>query len=181
MAEQWRKVILAQLANMRTQPRRELEKPAWMRSGLEGLGLPAWAQPPEVPPPALKAIDLRLVDDMLANSTWVSQGLVWCRALLWLCCVSLLLAKRIASWQCATRAVPIVGCCLASPCDGFRQCFRQYFRTVASVFLHFTFALPLIGSCITLTHDEATPELVQPNNTSSTYLMSIPSSYIQCR
>lgn len=41
-----------------------------------GKGLGLWAaRPPEGPPPALKAIDLRVVDDMLGNATWVSYDL----------------------------------------------------------------------------------------------------------
>lgn len=42
-----------------------------------GKGLGLWtARPPEGPPPALKAIDLRVVDDMLGNATWVSYDLI---------------------------------------------------------------------------------------------------------
>lgn len=46
----------------------------WMGRGL-GLGIPGWTAPrsPTMPPPALKAIDLRVVDEMLGNAAWVRK------------------------------------------------------------------------------------------------------------
>lgn len=74
--EQWRQAVLDQLENLRAQPRQDLERSTmWTNSGL-GLGLPGWFVRPEGPPPALKAIDLRVVDNLLSNSVWVSAGAV---------------------------------------------------------------------------------------------------------
>lgn len=69
--EQWRQAVLHQLENLRAQPRQDVERSMWTKSGL-GLGLPGWFVRPEGPPPALKAIDLRVVDSLLSNSVWVS-------------------------------------------------------------------------------------------------------------
>ncbi|CBJ29444.1 conserved unknown protein [Ectocarpus siliculosus] len=71
--EQWRQAVLDQLENLRAQPRQDVERSMWTKSGL-GLGLPGWCVRPEGPPPALKAIDLRVVDSLLSNSVWVSRG-----------------------------------------------------------------------------------------------------------
>lgn len=49
-----------------------------MGSGL-GLGMPGWTTRPEGPPPALKAIDLGVVDNLLANAVWVSGLQFSCR------------------------------------------------------------------------------------------------------
>lgn len=71
IAEQWRNAILEQLALLRSQPRRELDRSLSRGRGL-GLGTPPWVTPPEGPPPALREIDLRAVDKMLSHATWVS-------------------------------------------------------------------------------------------------------------
>lgn len=72
VAEQWRQAVLDQLEALRAQPaRQDAERSLWMGSGL-GLGIPLWAARPEGPPPALKAIDLRVVDNLLSNAVWVS-------------------------------------------------------------------------------------------------------------
>ncbi|CAM9908395.1 unnamed protein product [Scytosiphon promiscuus] len=74
-AEQWRQAVLDQLEALRAQPRQDAERSLWMGSGL-GLGIPAWAARPEGPPPALKAIDLRVVDSLLSNAVWVPRDVM---------------------------------------------------------------------------------------------------------
>lgn len=69
-----------------------------MGKGL-GLGLPGWVTPPEGLPPALKAIDLRVVDDMLGNATWVSYS-----------CGGLVLLCECAAGRC--RYVLCLYCCM---------------------------------------------------------------------
>lgn len=71
VVEQWRQAVLDQLEKLRVQPRQDTQRSAWMGSGL-GLGMPGWTTRPEGPPPALKAIDLRVVDNVLSNAVWVS-------------------------------------------------------------------------------------------------------------
>eukprot|EP00752_Nemacystus_decipiens_P007751 g6928.t2 len=72
IAEQWRQAVLDQLETLRAQPRQDTQRPAWMGAGL-GLGMPGWTTRPEGPPPALKAIDLGVVDNLLANAVWASR------------------------------------------------------------------------------------------------------------
>ena len=70
MIEQWRDAILEQILKLREQPSPGKEAGPWMGRGFGAL----WAaRPPEGLPPALKAIDLRVVDDMLGNASWVSR------------------------------------------------------------------------------------------------------------
>lgn len=72
VAEQWRQAVLDQLENLRAQPRQDTQRSVWPGSGL-GLTIPAWLCRPEGPPPALAAIDLSVVDNLLTNAVWVSM------------------------------------------------------------------------------------------------------------
>ncbi|CAM9152802.1 unnamed protein product [Hapterophycus canaliculatus] len=74
-AEEWRQAVLDQLEALRAQPRQDAERSLWTSSSL-GLGIPAWAARPEGPPPALKAIDLRVVDNLLSNAVWIPRGVM---------------------------------------------------------------------------------------------------------
>eukprot|EP00903_Cladosiphon_okamuranus_P015669 g14470.t1 len=70
VVEQWRQGVLDQLENLRQGTQRSV----WTGPGLGlGLGMPGWTSRPEGPPPALKAIDLRVVDNLLAKAVWVSR------------------------------------------------------------------------------------------------------------
>lgn len=72
VAEEWRQEIQGVIDQLQDASRRGKDPAAWMGKGLN-LGLPEWAAPRRVtPPPALKAIDLRVVDEMLRNAEWVS-------------------------------------------------------------------------------------------------------------
>lgn len=82
-AEQWRNAIRDQLEKLQAlqqQTQRELDlttqgSSMWMGQRLGELGIPSWTTqpPPTMPPPALKAIDLRVVNEMLGNAAWVRR------------------------------------------------------------------------------------------------------------
>lgn len=71
VAEQWRQAVLDQLENLRAQPRQDAQRSVWPGSGF-GLAIPGWLSRPEGPPPALAAIDLGVVNNVLTNAVWVS-------------------------------------------------------------------------------------------------------------
>lgn len=71
--EQWRQAVLDQLEKLREQTRQDTQRSVWTGTGL-GLAIPGWLSRPEVIPPALAAIDLGAVDNLLSNAVWVSSS-----------------------------------------------------------------------------------------------------------